>query len=369
MKKKARTVLITGALVLFVGFTAGRVQAQAIGKYELASSKVASPLAASSAAAGPTNAALEEQITAQQNMISSLEQRIQKMEAALEAQANLQPATSAASLVADSLLPPSATPDPAPAPAIISQPRTARELLPDIGQIGAEVGVLVGAAQNPFKANDGFIGAGFIDLPLKKFDGGKLSYEILAGLQRSTTTVTTTSSVLALVNAIANVELGTPPSFNNLSGPLPITNTGTERQTVLSVVPFSFKYTVTRWDRWNLRPYVVGGLGTYVALSTQKNNNTFDATAIAGLPPSVAALLNTLLQGPQVAGLAPEAPELRERGVAAGQGDFRFGLHVGGGLEYRASSKFSMGFDYRYNKPEGRNSAFSSFSITPAFHF
>src|SRR4029078_6745515 len=124
--------------------------------------------------------------------------------------------------------------------------------------------------QNPFKANQGFFAGGFIDLPLMKMKGGKLSYEILIGAQRTISTKTSTSGVIALVNSALNTALGQPPGVNNLFGPLPITNQVKERLTVLTVVPASFKYTMTDLDRYNIRPYVVVGLGTYVGLSSQK---------------------------------------------------------------------------------------------------
>ena len=42
------------------------------------------------------------------------------------------------------------------------------ELLPDIGRIGAEVGVFAGASFNPYGAGTGVTGGGFIDLPLSR---------------------------------------------------------------------------------------------------------------------------------------------------------------------------------------------------------
>ncbi|MBI4469324.1 MAG: outer membrane beta-barrel protein [Acidobacteria bacterium] len=245
--------------------------------------------------------------------------------------------------------------------------RAPRELLPDIGQIGAEIGLMVGVSQNPFQADQGFLAGGFIDLPLKQLPGGKLSYEIMVNVQRGITNTTTTSGVVALVNSALNSALGTPPSVNNLLGPLPVTNKVKERMTVLTVVPAAFKYTVTSLDRYNFRPYVVAGLGTYVTLTTQRTID-FDAHKYIS-DPGIANLVNSLLNGPQVAGLAPAAPELRARGLAAGQGDLRFGLNVGGGAEFRLTPKFSIGIDYRFNRIEGTNSTFSSFAAKPTIHF
>jgi len=104
----------------------------------------------------------------------------------------------------------------------------------------------------------------------------------------------------------------------------------------------------------------VAGLGTYVTLSTQ-NVTEFDAHKYlpAGVDPAVANLVNALLQGHQIGGLVPIAPELRARGMAQGQGDNRFGFNFGGGAEFRISSRLSIGFDYRANKMEGAHAAVS----------
>ena len=56
------------------------------------------------------------------------------------------------------------------------------ELLPDIGKIGAEVAVFGGASWNPYDVGPGIELGGYIDLPLRRVPGGKLSYEIFAGL-------------------------------------------------------------------------------------------------------------------------------------------------------------------------------------------
>ena len=56
------------------------------------------------------------------------------------------------------------------------------ELLPDIGLIGAQVGIAGGASWNPFEVGRGIQAAGFVDLPLARLGRGKLSYEILVGL-------------------------------------------------------------------------------------------------------------------------------------------------------------------------------------------
>lgn len=136
---------------------------------------------------------------------------------------------------------------------------------------------------------------------------------------------------------------------------------------VLTVVPFSLKYTVTKFDKWRFRPYGVLGPGAYVTITSQ-NTKGFDARDFIANPP-VANLVNSLLNGPLLGGLIPGAPELRARGVPSGVGDIRFGVNFGGGFEYRVSPTFSIGFDYRGNKVEARNSFFSTFAFKPTLHF
>jgi hypothetical protein len=307
------------------------------------------------------------QLQAQQAEINTLRQQIEKLEALLEKTIN-KPVIETTSANNTKLSPePSINP---PLPSIKPSPiakRAPSELLPDLGHIGAEVGLMIGGSQNPFQSNEGFFAGGFIDLPVKRVKGGKISYEIMIGAQRTITQVQSTSGVIALVNSALNTALGNPPSVNNLLSPLPVTNRVKERLTVLTVVPASFKYTMLSFDKQNIRPYVVVGLGTYVGLSSQKLVD-FDAGKFVNNP-ALASLLNALLNGAQVGGLAPIAPELRSRGLSAGQGDFRFGLNAGGGLEFRISPRFSLGFDYRVNKLEGKNGTFSTFTAKPTVHF
>jgi hypothetical protein len=372
MYRRSMAVLIAG-IFLSIPFS---VRAQEIGVLRLMSEKGVSDIGSSGTNNGNNSSseAMVDQIKVQQLEINDLRDRIKKLESMLETVSTNQPASSTTPAVSKTsgISPAPAGGAPIPAPQSSRQfalrsPTTSRELLPDIGQIGAEVGFFVGGSQNPFKSNDGFFTGGFIDLPLKKIKGGKLSYEIMIGAQRTISTVQTTSGVIALVNSALNNALGTPPGVSNLLGPLPITNKIKERLTVLTVVPVSFKYTATVLDNYNIRPYAIVGLGAYVGLSSQQLVD-FDAQKVINNA-AIANLVNTLLNGPQVGGLIPIAPELRERGLSAGQGDFRFGVNFGGGVELRISPRFSIGFDYRLNKIEGRNSMFSTFSAKPTIHF
>jgi len=322
-----------------------------------------------------TEAALEAQLRAQQLEIQVLNERVKKLEGLLETllagkseqKVNAELATAVASNSANgetslggaeavSSIPKPGNAAPAP------KYEAPRELLPDIGQIGAEYGLLMGGSTNPFKASRGSFFGGFIDLPLKKIrvPGGKLSYEIMAGLQRTVSkNKPVTSGVIALVN---NALSG------NLLSPLPVTVNTEERMKILHVVPFSLKYTTTKFDRQRVRFYGVAGLGLYVTITSQNNVKGFDASKFI-TDPAVAAIVNSLLQGPMIGGLAPESPELRARGLPNGQGDIRYGFNFGGGFEMRVAPKFSLGFEYRGNKIEGTNSFFSTFSARPTFHF
>lgn len=322
----------------------------------------------------PSPALLQARIEAQQQEINKLTALVEKLQATLEPVASTSPILPNSRI---GFMPyPSPSPTPSPAPPPVSSGYTApRELLPDIGQIGAQLGFFVGGATNPYKDNTGFASGGFIDLPWKNVPGGKLSYEIMIGLQRSVTTQTSTSGVNALVNTALNnylVEAGLEPLpslTNYLAGPLPaLSQTVQERSKVLTVAPFELKYGVTKLGRF--RPYAVGGLGGYVWIGSDNNAATFNANSalgsLASLPvgsSTLGATLNALLQGSQIGGLAPTSPELAARGVPHGQGNIMFGGQVGGGVDFRITPKLTLGADFRHNFVEGKNSGFSTFAF------
>ena len=399
MSRKVTVVWIIGAALalsmLTAGLSTGAAYAQAPGAVQLAANKVVTPTpkTGEDRDKSPSLDQLQAQIRAQQLELEEMRERVRKLEAMLEVVAANQPARplpdstsgrTEPSAVTEAVAsappagPPAGrdlakmatTPIPAsPRPATTAtQDATARELLPDIGQIGAQIGLLVGGSQNPFRSNNGFFTAGYIDLPLKKVPGGKLSYEIMVSMARTTTDTEVTSAAIALVNGALNRELGRPPGVGNLLGPLPVTNKVKERMTTLTVVPLALRYAVTAFDRARIRPYGVIGFGTYVSLTSQ-NPVDFNAARQLGAGP-VADLVNALLSGHWIGGLLPEAPELRARGIANGQGDNRFGVHFGGGIEFRVSRAMSFGVDYRANKIEGRNGGpFGSFSFKQGIHF
>jgi len=364
------------ALFLVIVLTAGTVVAQSNGVVVIAAnSKPATNTAPPSGPIALTPQEMQARIEAQQQQINNLSALIEQLQARLEPIASAKPMLPPA-VPAAALPTPPAPADPKPA---VNSPAVPRELLPDIGHIGAQLGLLVGESTNPFKETSGFSAGGFIDLPLKKVPGGKLSYEIMVNLQRSVTRTASTSGVNVLVDAVTNAYLGNTAAngtslTNYLAGPLPVTSVVQERGKILTVAPFELKYTLTKWGRF--RPYGVAGLGAYVYIGSDNNSATFNANTalgpLASAPVGNSTLgntLNALLQGSQIGGLAPTSPELAARGVPHGQGNLLFGGQFGGGAEYRITPKYSIGFDYRFNLLEAKNSNFSNFSFKQGFHW
>lgn len=386
----ARLVLTSFVLTAAILLCAATGFAQVADNVQVAANHVNVP--AASSASGDINVspnALLARIDAQQRQIDELKALVGKLQSRIQSISEpiasthpmLPAATPTVAYGPDPAPSPAPSPAPAPAPAPPVEPayRAPRELLPDIGHIGAEVGFLMGGATNPFKNNKGFATGGFIDLPFKNVRGGKISYEIMLGLQRSKTTQQTTSGVNVLANAIVNSYLGNNASnqtslTNYLAGPLPITSAVMEKSKVLTVAPVLLKYSLTNMGRF--RPYVVGGLGMYVWIGSNDNTQSFNANTalgnLAGAPVGGSTLggtLNALLQGTQIGGLAPAAPELAARGVPQGQGNLMFGGQIGGGFEFRVSPKFSFGVDVRRNQMEGTNSSFTTFAFKQGLHW
>ncbi|MGC2515050.1 MAG: hypothetical protein WA383_11040 [Terriglobales bacterium] len=382
LRKTMKRFLVTGAVLLVVAaITSLAAFSQTAEPVQIAANTVA-PIASKPAGdVTPTNA-LQARIDAQQQEINKLSVLVERLQAMLEPVASTRPILPNALI---GFMPEpggSPSPSPSPGPPPVASAYTApRELLPDIGQIGAELGFFVGGATNPYKDNTGFASGGYIDLPWKKVPGGKLSYEIMVGLQRSVTTQTSTSGVNVLVNTALNnylVAAGAEPLpslTNYLAGPLPaLSQTVEERSKVLTVAPFELKYTVTKLGRF--RPYAVAGLGGYVWIGSDNNVGSFNANtalgSLASLPvgtSTLGATLNALLQGSQIGGLAPTAPELAARGVPHGQGNVLFGGQIGGGAEVRITPKLSMGFDIRHNQVEGHNASFNTFAFNQGLHW
>ena len=262
------------------------------------------------------------------------------------------------------------------------------ELLPEIGKVGAEVGVFPSASLNPFHLNSGKFAGGFIDLPL--FDRpswlhGKVSYEIVVGMSQSNTPMKTTSNVAQVANLSVLNTLFPNGGLSNVvyavtgTGPAPfnVTNSVVTRLRLLEVVPFSLKYTTTVFDRWRLRPYAVFGFGTYVTIHTQypQGSSALGVRANADLPPAVLAAVGQIFGGtspfgaPLVAGQIGQAPELEALGLPSGHGSLDFGIVGGTGFEYRINRTISLGMDARFNKIASAPGLLTTIGPRVAWHF
>jgi len=390
MHGKVTTFRIAGAMVLVIAVIASvSALAQQTEPVQLAANTTAPVVSKPAAEITPSTSALQARIDAQQQEINRLNALVERLEYQLEPVASTRAALPGPGIG----FMPYPSPSPAPSsPPVSSGYMAPRELLPDIGQIGSELGFLVGGATNPYKDNTGFASGGYIDLPWKNVPGGKLSYEIMIGLQRSVTNnLTSTSGVNALVNAATwNYLCGSgivtdcagpggpyaPPAATGgglatyLGGPLPtVSQLVQERAKVLTVAPFELKYQLTKMGRF--RPYGVAGVGGYVWIGSDNNTGSFNATTALGpyanAPVAgsltLAQLFNSLLRGSQIGGLAPTSPELAARGVPHGQGNVMFGGQIGGGADIRITPRLSIGADFRHNFVEGKNSGFSTFAF------
>jgi hypothetical protein len=264
------------------------------------------------------------------------------------------------------------------------------ELVPEIGKIGAQVGVTLAASLNPFQLNRGTFAGGYIDLPLldrPSWLHGKLSYEISVGMSQSKTTFQTTSNVAQVANLAVLDTLYPTGGLQNLTAavsgtgpaPFPVTSSTVTRLRLLEVVPFALKYTSTSLDHWRLRPYGVIGFGTYVTIHNQNPASgsppNYGVRPDATLPPDVLALVSQLFGGqapfggPLVAGQLSQSPELEARGLPGGHGNIDLGIHTGFGLEYRVSRSLAIGFDGRYNRIAGTNGNLLTFGSRIGVYF
>jgi opacity protein-like surface antigen len=328
---------------------------------------------------------------AQQTEIQRLEERIAQLEQTV-AQLKSQ---------IEAVAPPPATPQtPSPAPAPLAQnvpPAPAKphfemppELLPEVGKIGAEVGVILAGSTSPFRLGSGGFAGGYIDLPLfdrPRWLHGKVSYEIAVGLTQSKTTFSTTSNVAQVANLTLLNTLNPSGGLTNVqqavsgtgSAPFPVTASTETKLRLLQVIPFALKYTPTFLDRYRLRPYAVVGFGTYVTIHVQNpargNPPNYGVRPNANLPPEVLSALNTLFSGqapfggPLVAGQISQSAELEARGLPGGHGNLNFGYQAGGGLAVRITRGMSLGLDARYNRIAGTNGSFVTYGSRIGVHF
>jgi hypothetical protein len=314
--------------------------------------------------------------------IRQLEARLAAVEATLQTLLADRTPPAAASLASTA---PALSANQAPSVRLVRKETMPPELLPEIGKVGAEVGILLNGSVNPYGLDKGTNVGGFIDLPL--FDQpswlhGKVSYEISIGLSRSKTTFTTTSNVAQVSNLAVLNALSPNTGFQNIidsvtgtgTAPFPVKSQSTTTMKLLQVVPFSFKYTTTALDRFRLRPYALLGFGTYVTIHQQTPANS-GVRLDANLPAGVVGLVNQVYGGQApfggqlVAGQITQSPELEARGLPSGHGSFDLGWLAGGGVEYRLMRTFSIGLDSRWNRIAGAPGALTTFGGRMGFHF
>jgi hypothetical protein len=263
------------------------------------------------------------------------------------------------------------------------------ELVPEIGKIGSQVGLLLSGSANPFHLSGGSFVAGFIDLPLvdrPTWLHGKLSYEILVGMSQSKTSMQTTSNVAQVANLAVLTALNPSGGLSNVTAavtgsgpaPFPVTTPVITKLRLLEVIPFSIKYTSSAFERWRLRPYAVLGFGTYVTIHTQYPVASSSGSGVrlnADLPPDLIATVNQLFGGkspfgaPLVAGQIGQASELEALGLPSGHGSLDFGIQGGFGFEYRLSPTLSLGFDNRYNRIAGAPGLLVTYGSRIGVHF
>jgi hypothetical protein len=233
------------------------------------------------------------------------------------------------------------------------------ELLPEIGKIGAQVGLMAGASWNPYSVGRGLQGGGYIDLPLASVAGGRLSYEILLGLSHAESDPFVITDSVALVANLAagasfNAALAGPPA-----APFPVRRLVRTRLRLLQVSPFGLRYTVKSLDHLRLRPYLAAGVDFTVSI-TRETPEADESLLFRGGAP---------FDDPLIGGLIAQAPELTARGYPTGQGNIELGAHGGGGVEVRLTRLLSVNLDYRFTWIDGANGRLHSVSSALGFHW
>jgi opacity protein-like surface antigen len=214
------------------------------------------------------------------------------------------------------------------------------ELLPDLGRIGAQVGVTGGVSFDPYDTGTGFDVGGFIDLPLARVPGGKLSYEILLAYSDAESSPFTVTDSVAYV---ANLAAGASPSAA-LAGPpqapFPVRRDARLALRLLQISPFSLKWTLLGLDHARLRPFFGAGLD-FIVVITQVNPVRDESLQFTGTAP---------FDAPLIGGQIAQAPELEVRGVPSGQGNLELGGHAMAGFEIRLARGVSLNLEYRFTQ-------------------
>ena len=233
------------------------------------------------------------------------------------------------------------------------------ELLPGIGKLGAQVGLSLGASWNPYEVGRGLVGAAYVDLPVLRAPGGKVSYELLVALSDAESEPFTITDPIAIVANLAagasrEAALAGPPQ-----APFPVRREVRSQLRLLQVSPFGLKYTYGSPGAARVRPYAAAGVDVVVVITRQTPERD-ESLIFNGTSP---------FDDPLIAGLVAQAPELTERGYPTGQGDLRFGGHLGAGFELRASRSVSLNADYRFTGIEGRNGKLHALTVALGLHW
>jgi Outer membrane protein beta-barrel domain len=233
------------------------------------------------------------------------------------------------------------------------------ELLPDLGRVGSEVGILGGPSWNPYEVGGGFHLGGFIDLPLTRVPGGKLSYQILIAFSDAKSDPFVTTNAIAFV---ANLAVGASPA-DALAGPpaapFPVQREVTTRLHLLEVAPFALKYQIQTLDHRRLRPYFGAGLDFLVVI-TRQDPVRDESLLFTGKAPFDDAL---------IASLIAQAPELTARKVPTGQGNIEIGGHAMAGMEIRLSPGLSLNLEYRLTQIGASSGRLHAVSAALGFHW
>jgi hypothetical protein len=204
----------------------------------------------------------------------------------------------------------------------------------------------------------GFQWGGYVDLPLARLPGGKLSYEILLSLSDGESEPFAVTDSVAY---LANLASGASPAAA-LAGPpvapFPVVRAVRTRLKLLGISPFSLKYTLKTLERFRLRPYAVAGLDFLVTITKQVPVSD-ESLQFTGTAP---------FDDPLIAGLLAQAPELTARRTPTGQGNIDPGFHAGGGVEIRASRGLSLNLEYRFTRIDG-GSHLHALSAALGFHW
>jgi hypothetical protein len=235
------------------------------------------------------------------------------------------------------------TPPTPPTTSTRTDPRYVRELLPDLGQIGAEVGLNAAFCRHPYETGTGGGASGFILLPVARALGGRISYEIDVRYGMAEGDPFTITNPLAYV---ANLAAGASPAAAAAgppAAPFPVRRDVRTKLRLLQVSPFGLRYALGGATVPRLRPYVSAGVDVVVVL-TQQEPVRRDITDPLG-----AAAFDV----PLVAGIVGQAPELEALGLPSGQGNLRLGGYGAVGVEWRATGRVSLNAEYRLAGIEG----------------